>query len=172
MSNLAFSEYNLVIIRLENVTLYLGQFLNSRISRSSCGTILSYTCISLVIQRLRRHYTLTSLSNYVFFLSTINIASQRRNQQRCQNRQNNQNHDQLYQRKAALLAAALLLQRDHFFHHYLIPPILFLFFYLCKLRRCSAELHILHCRYAGFFVAVTPVFTGISYRRSIMSESE
>lgn len=54
MSNLAFSEYNLVIIRLENVTLYLGQFLNSRISRSSCGTILSYTCISLVIQRLRR----------------------------------------------------------------------------------------------------------------------
>lgn len=172
MRYLIVSKRNFLTSASSQITLNFCQLCNIGIARGCCSTICCDISVCFVIQSLSSHYDLTSLSNNGLLLSTVNITSQRRNQQRCQNRQNNQNHDQLYQRKAALLAAALLLQRDHFFHHDLIPPILFLFFYLCKLRRCSAELHILHCRYAGFFVAVTSVFTGISYRRSIMSESE
>lgn len=106
MRYLIVSKRNFLTSASTKSTIYLGQFLNISISRSSYGTILSYTCISLVIQSLSSHYTLTSLRNNRFLLSTVNITSQRRNQQRCQNCQNNQNHDQLYQRKAALLAAA------------------------------------------------------------------
>ena len=105
MRYLIFSKLNLMVITStkSSLILQLSQLQNLIICRSSCGTILSYTCISLVIQRLRRHYTLTGLSSNRLFLSTINKTSQRRNQQRCQNCQNNQNHDQLYQRKPPFL---------------------------------------------------------------------
>lgn len=167
-------ELNLVRITSTKLALIgqLSQFQNISIGRSFCGALLLYICISLVIQRLRRHYTLTGLRDNVLFLCTVDVTGQRRDQQSCQDRQDNQDYDQLYQRKAALLAAALLLQRDHFFHHDLVPPnFVFLFFYLCKPRRCSAGLHFFFYA-AGRCCAVTPVLTGMSYRRSMRSESE
>ena len=169
MSNPAISEENLVTIRLENVTLYLGQFLNFRIRRGSYSTILICICISLVIQRLRRHYSLTGLSDYVLFLCTVNITSQRRDQQSCQDLQDDQ--DYVTSVKPPFLLRRFCCSAIIFSIMILFLQISFLFFYLCKPRRCSAGLHFFFYA-AGRFCAVTPVLTGMSYRRSMRSESE
>lgn len=150
-----------------NVALYFRQCLDVRSRQVSNRTILRYACISLISQSLRRHYTLTGLRDNVLLLCTVNISSQRRDQQSCQDRQDDQNYDQLYQRKAALSAAALLLRR--FCCSAIIFSIMILFlqisfffyFYFCKPRRCSAGLHFFFYA-AGRCCAVTPVLTGMS----------
>lgn len=99
-------ERNLVLISTKLALIgQLSQFQNLSIGRNICGAILLYICISLVIQRLRRHYTLTGLRDNVLFLCTVDVTGQRRDQQSCQDRQDDQDYDQLYQRKAALSAA-------------------------------------------------------------------
>lgn len=168
-SNLALSSQFSQFQRFSQISIINILFISCKVNRlSNSGSLTCAVCF--IIQCLSSHYNLTSFSNNLLLTSLINITSQSRDQQSCQNRQNNQNYDQLYQRKAALLAAALLLQRDHF--SIMIFILQFLFFYFCNLRRCSAGLHIFYRRYVGFVVSVISFFKGISYRRSMTRSSE
>ena len=126
MRYLIVSKRNFLTSASSQITLNFCQLCNIGIARGCCSTICCDISVCFVIQSLSSHYDLTSLSNNGLLLSTVNITSQRRNQQRCQNRQNNQNHDQLYQRKAALLAARFCCSAIIF-----SIMILFLQFYFC-----------------------------------------